>query len=548
MSRIILAFIICFIGVLPISAKANDIDYTAFANWPVLHEGRIKTMESFSRSILYQMKGDIELDKMQSIEWVAQAIFEPFETITKPVIRVSRLNYLNLPDRKTNLYSLNELMIALRELEDQIVILQRVDPSTLSASQKDLLTVYFAMVTQTQLIQSMGPILPLVGYDGSYSDGVGSIEQRALIEAAGQDNHLLKIIPDLNNPNVQLMTVWDAYIDGGIDSHPALTHIKDMALAWNDGNYNQWSMHAAKVEKILNASLEKPFLISLESVYTKTNPILLAMLVYIVGSLIVLKYHFVGMTVLGVGFIIQLIGLLTRSIILQRPPTGTIYETLLFAAIIIMIASLIYLKKKGSQSIIAGWGLAAAFLLFVAQGFTGGDSLNVLIAVLNTNFWLSTHVTCIIIGYALCIMAAMTGHLYLLKPSDALRHLLMPITLFALLFTAVGTLLGGIWADQSWGRFWGWDPKENGALLIVLWLIWIIHGRISHHFTLTGFAAALGLTNIMVALTWFGVNLLGVGLHSYGFISGVAYGLIAFCTAQTIIIFGLYWRRRMLDA
>jgi ABC-type transport system involved in cytochrome c biogenesis permease subunit len=145
-------------------------------------------------------------------------------------------------------------------------------------------------------------------------------------------------------------------------------------------------------------------------------------------------------------------------------------------------------------------------------------------------------------------MAAMTGHLYLLKPSDALRHLLMPITLFALLFTAVGTLLGGIWADQSWGRFWGWDPKENGALLIVLWLIWIIHGRISHHFTLTGFAAALGLTNIMVALTWFGVNLLGVGLHSYGFISGVAYGLIAFCTAQTIIIFGLYWRRRMLDA
>ena len=118
---------------------------------------------------------------------------------------------------------------------------------------------------------------------------------------------------------------------------------------------------------------------------------------------------------------------------------------------------------------------------------------------------------------------------------------MMILAICALLFTSVGTLLGGIWADQSWGRFWGWDPKENGALLIVLWLIWVLHGRLSGHFKLRGFATALALTNIMVALTWFGVNLLGVGLHSYGFISGIAYGLGGFIIAQITVVAGLYF-------
>ena len=119
--------------------------------------------------------------------------------------------------------------------------------------------------------------------------------------------------------------------------------------------------------------------------------------------------------------------------------------------------------------------------------------------------------------------------------------------IFALLFTAVGTMLGGVWADQSWGRFWGWDPKENGALWIVLWLIWLLHGRLAGQLAPLGFAAGLALVNIVVALAWFGVNLLSVGLHSYGFTDTAAYGLLIFCIAELLIIAALctaYFVRR----
>ena len=131
------------------------------------------------------------------------------------------------------------------------------------------------------------------------------------------------------------------------------------------------------------------------------------------------------------------------------------------------------------------------------------------------------------------------------KPDDSSNGIVRSIyitSLVALLLTAVGTVLGGIWADQSWGRFWGWDPKENGALLIVLWLIWAHHGRIGGHLPPLLFNAALAFLNVIVALAWFGVNLLSVGLHSYGFISGIATGLAVFCGGETLLIYGLWLR------
>ena len=115
------------------------------------------------------------------------------------------------------------------------------------------------------------------------------------------------------------------------------------------------------------------------------------------------------------------------------------------------------------------------------------------------------------------------------------------ITLVALFFTLFGTILGGIWADQSWGRFWGWDPKENGALLIVLWHVMMIHMRLSGMVKAPGFALGMVLNNIIVALAWFGVNLLSVGLHSYGFASGIAVNLGLFIVFEFLFGIGAYF-------
>ena len=141
------------------------------------------------------------------------------------------------------------------------------------------------------------------------------------------------------------------------------------------------------------------------------------------------------------------------------------------------------------------------------------------------------------------------GHIYLIyaaiKPSDSkeltkIFNNIYGLTLMALFFTMFGTILGGIWADQSWGRFWGWDPKENGALLIVLWHLMMLHMRISGVVRKTGFAYGVSLVNIVVVIAWFGVNLLNVGLHSYGFTDNVATNLFLFIFAELVVTSGLY--------
>ena len=123
------------------------------------------------------------------------------------------------------------------------------------------------------------------------------------------------------------------------------------------------------------------------------------------------------------------------------------------------------------------------------------------------------------------------------KPTaDALARMVYGIVCFATLFSLVGTVLGGIWADQSWGRFWGWDPKENGALIIVLWNAVILHARWGGLVKQRGLMSLAVFGNIVTAWSWFGVNMLGIGLHSYGFMDSAFYWLIAFVASQLLII------------
>jgi ABC-type transport system involved in cytochrome c biogenesis permease subunit len=106
---------------------------------------------------------------------------------------------------------------------------------------------------------------------------------------------------------------------------------------------------------------------------------------------------------------------------------------------------------------------------------------------------------------------------------------------FAMFFSFVGTVLGGLWTDDSWGRFWGWDPKENGALMIVLWNAVILHARWGGLVRDRGLAVLAIIGNVVTAWSWFGVNELGVGLHSYGFTEGVLLSLGRFVFSQLVI-------------
>jgi len=178
-------------------------------------------------------------------------------------------------------------------------------------------------------------------------------------------------------------------------------------------------------------------------------------------------------------------------------------------------------------------------------------------AVLDSNFWLATHVIVITLGYSAMFVAGILGIIYIIRTlqiteksqadGKALAAMIFGVVCFALLFSFTGTVLGGIWADQSWGRFWGWDPKENGALMIVIWNAVILHARIAGMIRERGLALCAIGGNIITAFSWFGVNMLGVGLHSYGFMDRAFWWLIGFCASQfAIILFGHLWGCRKL--
>src|SRR5207244_4475919 len=149
-------------------------------------------------------------------------------------------------------------------------------------------------------------------------------------------------------------------------------------------------------------------------------------------------------------------------------------------------------------------------------------------------------------GYVATVVAGVIGLIYILlgvvtpalnrDMNKALSQMIYGVLCFATLLSFTGTVLGGLWADDSWGRFWGWDPKENGALIIVLWNAIVLHARWGGMVKDRGLAVLAIVGNIVTSWSWFGVNELGIGLHSYGFTEGVLLALGIFAATQLVVI------------
>ena len=301
--------------------------------------------------------------------------------------------------------------------------------------------------------------------------------------------------------------------------------------------------------------------INVEIFYNQLNPFSNAKFLYgfaflcsMIATLVWTRYLNLTALILVVsGLLVHSIGIISRIIILSKPPVTNLFETFVFVSWIIVLLGLIiyWLDRKSNIGLILASFSGLVLLLVSAKFAADGDTMQVLIAVLNSNFWLSTHVICVTVGYAGVFAAGVVGHIYLIqkivrkvpfftrslseKLPDA-RHAILGILGFGLCFSFLGTMLGGIWADQSWGRFWGWDPKENGALLIVLWSVIIFHARMAGLIKETGIAIASVFGCVIVMTSWFGINLLGVGLHSYGFTNGIAMWLYGFYAFEFIFI------------
>lgn len=292
-----------------------------------------------------------------------------------------------------------------------------------------------------------------------------------------------------------------------------------------------------------------------ESIYEKSKPFSFGILIALLGFLFSImslkfekiKYFAMGALVALVG--IEIFGITLRVLISGRAPVTNMYETVMWSGFcLFLLASLMgfYLKNRKVWAFgFFGNSLCLLMMNFAPSILDG--KIKPLVPVLRDNFWLSTHVTSITLSYSCFALSWLIANYVLLVvfvKSEASKqwiedwnYVIRIAMQVGTVFLALGIILGGVWADYSWGRFWGWDPKETWSLIALIVYISLLHGRYIGWFKGLKFTLFGAFSFMFVLMAWFGVNyILASGLHSYGFSSGGTLLLTSLFFAQILIL------------
>ncbi len=526
---------------LPLYLTTSHLLAFEVGNIPVQSEGRIKPLDSFARNQLLRFYGKREVKEhhLTATDWLLNLILDPQAGKDLKIFNIRNpevVSSLFLDWTNEHKYSYNEIIPGLKNQIELITVIDEKDDSDRSTFEKQLIELsHNAIVFEELSFMKNIKLIPPALHD---ENAVWQSPFDFIISGVTPAYHQEEI---LNSLQAYLAARFQENND---EMNNALVVYKSIIA---DLPISSLDIKKLKDETWMNEV----------GLFVKSLAFYILSFLLIGISWMVMPRFFrnISFISLVIGFLIHGYGIFLRMQIMGRPPVSTLYESVIFVSFILLLLAITleYFRADGLGVFIGSVG--GSILHFVGFSYAAdGDTLGMLVAVLDSNFWLATHVTTITIGYGASLVAGFIGHLYLIQniidPSNnkklkSIFNNLFGMTLFALFFTLFGTILGGIWADQSWGRFWGWDPKENGALLIVLWQLLMIHSRLAGIVKPPLFALGMGLNNIIVALAWFGVNLLQVGLHSYGFDDGVAKNLYIFILFEVILCTGLYYLPRM---
>ena len=293
--------------------------------------------------------------------------------------------------------------------------------------------------------------------------------------------------------------------------------------------------------------------LAVEAFYQRLHPFRWAWVLYLAAGICLLalsggasRVGYAAAWALAIGgFLLQAVGFACRTIVSGRAPVTNMYESVVWVAFGTILFALVFEAIYRCRYFLLGAVPVAAVSLIIAdtQPVILDRSIKPLVPVLADNFWLTTHVLTITLSYAAFALALGLGHIVLGKviagrrPSPALFNYLYRALQVGVLLLATGTILGGVWANYSWGRFWGWDPKETWALIALLGYLFLLHGRIAGKWGGFGLAVGSVLAFLSVLMAWYGVNfVLGVGLHSYGFGAGGFPVALAFVFAELAFV------------
>jgi cytochrome c-type biogenesis protein CcsB len=350
---------------------------------------------------------------------------------------------------------------------------------------------------------------------------------------------------------------------------PAFAELTKMMRAYTQGDGFNFSRAASQLREGLRelspATYPQDRQLRLEYFYNHFEGFYRAIWCYGIALVILIAAHLrkrghtlrnIGVAVAIVGLAFQTTGIVMRCMIAGRPPVTNMYESIIWVSFAVLFFGMIFFTRyRTLVYLLAALPVTLIALLLVHQmPIAMPSSIDPLVPVLRDNFWLTIHVLTITLSYAAFALAMGFGHILLWRyarnpaaaSADAPMHFwLYRVLQLGVLLLAAGTILGGVWANYSWGRFWGWDPKETWALIALLCYILTLHGRLAGWWTEFGLVVASVVCFLAVLMAWYGVNfVLGKGLHSYGFgIGGETY-VATFVIADLLFVVFTIWRYR----
>jgi ABC-type transport system involved in cytochrome c biogenesis permease subunit len=566
----------------------GEFDLAAFNRIPVLAGGRIKPMDTVACNSLLILRGKQTIrlpdgGKVSASRWLADVLFNPAKADTYPVFAVANQEVLGMfgwPQVDKKYCSHDELKAHIPKIDEEGKRAAEID----AAKRTPFETAIFNLRNSIFLYQRLKSSVHEEGtvdfgkeietYSSAVAAGAARLEQSsgpldkermALLRSAvsryerqADFSYLLVVAPPAGGKADDWLTTGAALMRvKSPQTIPAsVSALADMGDAFRAGDRDAFSRITKEYAGWLN--IEHPEWAgrtSFELRFNQMQPFYHSMVLYVGAFLLACTSWLccpkglrkTAMLILILSFLVHSFGMFSRMYLQGRPPVTNLYSSAIFvgwgAVLLGIVIERIFRDGIGAATA----GMVGFITLVVAHHLgSSGDTLEMMQAVLDSNFWLATHVIIITAGYSAMFLAGFLGIAYVLlgvftriltrETAQKLTRMVYGVICFATLFSFVGTVLGGIWADQSWGRFWGWDPKENGALLIVLWCAIALHARWGGYIRQRGLMAMAIFGNAITAFSWFGVNMLGVGLHSYGFMDKAFPWLLGFVIAQCALV------------
>ncbi len=567
---------------MPKRYESSQIDWNRVASIPVQDKGRIKPLDTVARHLLKTFAEPIfgmtptikdkEGNKYSPSQWFLSVLAGKPWTVDAEIFRVynqSVKNFLELdPSRESSRYSYREIIPKMEDLSLEIQEIRKRPAEKWSFRDQKLVDVYGKINLYFGISQSYRDPMPAFAADDLNSteelQAFAEAFRRARFQAQElqQGNPPALIPPPGEATKENLASAkWQAYgpaimdqrievISKGDDfeENEAVNTLAEILAKYQVDDVLETNKAIKKHVRLLEDMPLAATQMSgsaAEAWLNRFSPIVQGVALYIFAitlgliGILLRNNTAIRMTtswmIVGV-LVIHSIAIIARIYISGKAPVVNLYSASIFIGWVTVVVSLVmeYIYKIGIANLVGA--LIGACTLSVAGFLDTNDTMAVLQAVLDTQFWLSTHVVTVTAGYGVTYLAGFLGFGILLmrlftkydsypqekrpKKAQALQRIMYSMcygaVCFGIFFSFIGTVLGGLWADDSWGRFWGWDPKENGAMMIVMWNALLLHARWDKQVAERGFAALAIMGNAITTWSFFGTNQLGIGLHAYG--------------------------------